>query len=192
MVTRPHSVLGFSLAEVVITVFLVGMVLGIMANLLGGANRVMRYSEMRERSYIAAQQALDRVSCELREAVSIDAVGTGITFTKIDPTQPFNEALLPVPPADPPPLWSPAIPGGYPYPAGSRLQIRYWSNGNNLFRSINGGSQHLVVEGIVGLTSSQPAVTEQPGIVDLSIGVAPPNGPVQSVTTTVTCMGVYP
>lgn len=72
--------------ESLITVFLVMLVFGLVAELLIGAFRVTRFERSKGEAAEAAQLALTRICCEVRESckVEVNAAKNQLTLTKFD------------------------------------------------------------------------------------------------------------
>lgn len=125
---------GFTLAESVVTVALCSIFFVITAVILGNAYRILR----QERYKVAAQQgvqlALNRLTCELREAKAITSVGNPLVFTKVDPSlnrflslANFNQTLT----------------------------VTYQSSANQLTRNVTpGGTAQIMADGVVGFVTS--------------------------------------
>lgn len=158
---------GLTLPEAVLTVFLVGMVFGLAANLMSQGYAVLRFSALKENSLLTAQVALERMTSESREAVSVTAPAAGgqsqeLQFAKIDP----NVVRFP---------------GGTPWnPLAGQMTVRYFTDGQgNLNRETPAGTE-TVVRGIYGLTCERPAT----GTLSLRVAVYESRG-VRALTSAV-------
>ncbi len=130
---------GYTLAETLITLFLMAMVFGVVAVLITRGYRVLTFQSQKERTTLAAQVALDRMTAELREATAVDVVGPQLTFRKIDKSV-AGRFDLTTPPTT--------------YPLGDEIAVTYQTDGaGNLMRLVGGQSQ-LIVEGVTGFTCS--------------------------------------
>lgn len=89
MTCSPERRRAFTLLESLITVFLVMLVFGLVAELLIGAFRVTRFERNKSEATEAAQLALNRICCEVREAfkVEVNAAKNELTLTKFDASQ---------------------------------------------------------------------------------------------------------
>lgn len=140
---------GVSLLEALITLGLVGMLLGLCGSLLVGYFRVLKFSAAKDNSWLAAQVGIQRSVGELRETVAVitpspGGTATELRFRKLDPgaTDPDNSAWLPKPIPSPVPV------AFDPYPPGLLLEVCY--------RSLGDG--RLIRE--VGPAGSAPTSTE--------------------------------
>ncbi len=77
---------GFTLLESLITVLLVMLVFGLLAELLIGAFQISRFERQKSEASEASQLALNRIICEVREACKVVIPGTyqEITLTKFN------------------------------------------------------------------------------------------------------------
>ncbi len=155
---------GFTIVEVLLALFLVGLVTGMIAVLFQRSFQIMRLIDDKERARQASRMGLDRITSELREATEILQTGADIlSFEKIDPT-----AVLQAPPTPPEPddsldgfaleEWGP---NDY-YPATTRLIITYAIDGENLTRRVQrkaggGGETQVVVVGVNSFTTEANA-----------------------------------
>lgn len=151
--------LGFTLIETLLALFLVGLVMGLVGLLFHRSFQMLRVLDAKERARQAGRMGLDRITSELREAVSIQFAGDSrVEFTKIDP------AATSVPP--PPAPTEAELRDGYEpdflpwglnqaYPKARRLEVRYslGAVNDNLLRKVTSGEtgntfEQVVVSGI--------------------------------------------
>jgi len=124
-----------SLAEAVITMFLVAIVFGATAEMIGEAHRVIRFQSYKTASQQGAQLALQRMVSESREAVNITAVGPGtLELVKVDPSVPRF-----VDPA--PSSWN---------PLSNFLTVRYFLSGDRLMRRVTVASSGTTATQVLG------------------------------------------
>lgn len=162
---------AFSLLEAVITLLLVSIVFGVAADLLGDACRVMSFSRAKSNSVQAVQMALTRMAAEAREAFKIDRTGTELVLLKIDPG---GDRF----PTTPPAAWSP-----YTY----QVSVRYFPQGGQLWREVDGANTQLVADGITGLaTRNLPGQALEISLTLLEDRI------VRTLTTQVRTLGVAP
>ena len=82
--------LGFSLIEVVLVLFLMGVILMIVSRLIGRTFETLRYLEEKGQTVQSATLGLERLSSELREAVAVTtATGSTAVFQKVEPNAPY-------------------------------------------------------------------------------------------------------
>lgn len=126
---------GFTLAETMITLFLIALIFGVVAALIQNGYRVLSFQSKKERSTLAAQVALDRLCSELREATAVDSTGPTLEFRKVDKsvTGRFDTAS---PPTD--------------YPFGSLITVRYSTDGQGFLLRQAGGQSAVLAEGVSG------------------------------------------
>ncbi len=128
---------GFTLLESLITVFLVMLVFGLVAELLIGAFQVTRYERQKMAASEAAQLALTRICCEVREAckVEVNASKDELRLSKFDVSQA-------------------AVARFEPNRFQHLIQIRYYKDNNAiLLRDVQVGATtdtHVVADGIQG------------------------------------------
>ncbi len=158
---RHRPVSGFSIAEALLAIFLIGIVLGMVGVLFQRSFTVLRMLDDKERARQASRMGLDRITSELREAIRIEAVGVDVVeFEKIDPNSIIEE---PPKPPEPELLTDDFVPQEWTpedaYPPENRLMVRYSIDGENLVRSVrrvSGGqaATQVVVVGVNSFTSS--------------------------------------
>lgn len=84
---------AFTLLETLITVLLVMMIFGMVADLLTKSYRVTRVQREKNEASEAAQLALTRLTCELREACKVDlSAGQEVTFYKVNAARSLDTA----------------------------------------------------------------------------------------------------
>lgn len=122
-----------------ITVFLVMLVFGLVAELLIGAFQVTRYERQKMEASEAGQLALTRVCCEVREAckVEVNAAKNELTLSKFDVSQT-------------------AVARFEPNRFQHLIRVRYYRDSNStLLRDVQSGAgtdTHVVADGIQGAT----------------------------------------
>lgn len=137
---------GFSLAEALITLAMMSLVMGLVAQLAQDYRRMENHSTGIERSLEGSQLGLTRMSAELQQAVLISSPASSsfvglLSFEKIDPTL----ARLP---ADPNGF------GGTFDPRAGRIRIDYRWIGEELVREA-AGSQLVVATGVRGFSCAR-------------------------------------
>jgi len=127
---------GFSLAEAVLTMFLVTIVFVTTAQILSNAYKVIRQQRYKVAAQQGAQLGLSRMSGELREATNIVQTGNSLLeFEKVDASLDRY---------------------GNPADFAVRLTVRYELQNNVLTRRVTpGGVVQSVAEGVYGFTTSQ-------------------------------------
>lgn len=178
---RKAHCLGFTLMEALVTLTLVSLVLFSVFEMLSQSMRISTASHARDEFSASIQNSVDRLTSELREAVSIDGAtsDTEITFHKVDTnnTTRLEEVV-------PPPLvnqvWDPLN-------TNWTLKVRYYTEGGRLIRAIGpsaGPATHTsaITSNVQGLDVHQDA----PGIFLINISVDF-SGALQVVKTVVVC-----
>lgn len=169
---------AFTLLESLITVFLVMLLFGLVADLLIGAFRVARFQRQKVAAAEAGQLALNRILCELREACKIDSISAGdpeVVFYKFDATRTLDARS-----------------------EGNRYQyvikVRYYRDAaGTLLRDVHsppsGASQtHVVADGIQGMSFEQDSTTRNV-IVSLSVDI---KGELRTISSEVAPMAANP
>lgn len=132
---------GFTLAEAILAIALVGITMGLLALLFHRSFEILKVIDDKERSRQASRMGLDRITNELREAVSDPIINDALEFEKINPN-----AQVTIPPLSPkdvdpeaeipdtyvPPDWGP----NDAYPDSSRLRVRYFAENDKLIRQV--------------------------------------------------------
>lgn len=162
---------GITLAELLITFFIIGLVMGAMATLMRLYRQVTLHEHAREASLRSAQ-ALSQVRGEVWEAIEIQdppvgSSGPGVTLLRIDPNLPDRlegaygpaTAIRSGPgrrPGDPIP--DPTVLSWDPFDPAYLAQVTYRVDQGNLVREVvdasGGTSQQIVAENVVGLTTA--------------------------------------
>lgn len=148
---------GITLAEAVVTLFLIAVVMGMLAHLLQASHQAIDYLNKKDRTTFAAQVAIGRITSEAREALEWQpGSATNLTFRKLDP----RAVRFPEPP---PTSWDPRQP---------MLEVSYFLQNAQLLRTQGppGGSVEssvVVAEGLTGFTWSRP--TDQLLRLELSV-----------------------
>ena len=124
---------GFTLLEALCTLALVSLIFITVLSLLQDSVRTARMSQEKDTAMNAVQVGLDRLCCEMREAVQVSAPGVGftlnqITFQKVDSNNP-NRLPPRVPEPVPSPAWNPFDPQWL-------LKVHYFVAGGELVREI--------------------------------------------------------
>lgn len=149
---------AFSLAEALITIFLVFAVFGVASGLLSEYSKILRFSAVRENRFSVAQVALKRMVDESREAMVWESPLAGgspnLTFQRVDPA---FASWLPRP-FDP---YNHTFTSWTPQPAAQMLRVDYAVSGGQLIRSlapVSGGttSTSVVAQGVTGLQVTAP------------------------------------
>ena len=84
---RKRRRLGLTLLEGVFALFLIGLVFGLVADLLFGAYKVLRFQANKNQANQAIQFALSRICSEIREAATIEGIGPEVKLLKVDASQ---------------------------------------------------------------------------------------------------------
>jgi hypothetical protein len=109
-----------TLAEALVTMALIGFIFLIIADLLESASKTIRFANYKTAAEQGEQIALQRLTCEAREAVNITYVGpNGLNLTRIDDS--VNR-------------FTSAPPSAWPYTP--MMKVSYYLNGTNLMRSV--------------------------------------------------------
>jgi len=152
---------GFTLLESLITVFLVMLVFGLVAELLLGAFRVTRFERQKIAALEAAQLALSRMTAEIRESCKLEFPNAPkeLVLYKVNPT--YNLAMG-------------SETNRYKY----LLKVRYYlDNQGTLLRDVEelpGGTtaSHVVADGIAGINvAPSTAPTSKNVLIDLTVDV---------------------
>lgn len=165
---------GFTLAETMLALFLIGLVMSAVALLFHRSFQVLRTLDAKERTRQAARMGLDRMTSELREATFISQVGAGVlSFEKIDPGA---TAVLPddVPEVVPDEFEPPQYGPDQAYPESTRLEVEYEAVDENLVRRVRvkgSGSwdEQTVVSGVNAFSCVQNPDNE--GEVEVTVTV---------------------
>lgn len=143
---------GLSLVEVLATLFLFSICLAVIAQLLAGSQRAIRFSRGQDRSVQAALVTLGELRDEVKEAVTVLVPATTSLATSLELSKPLpNAARFP----SPIPVTAPA--GWTLFPATSLVKIRYQVVSGALVREIVSGqpaASYPVAEGISDLKTS--------------------------------------
>lgn len=168
---------AFSLMETLVTVLMIMMVFGLVADLLSGALRVARVQRQKTEAAEMAQLAMTRLTSELREAARIDYASGEVTFYKVDAARTDAAALEP---------------NRYRY----TLKIRYHLDANNsLLRTVEewetaslSSATHVVADGVKGFSITQDTTTGN-ALVSLTVDI---QGLLRTLTTEVAPLAVMP
>lgn len=143
---------GFTLLETIICLGLMGLLMGLLAMLMGDSWRVMKKVGQREHVLYAAGQAVDGIARDLRSAIEVvspagTALASAVEVRKVDPwsdqrTWPNQRLPLPIP-SPPPPTWQ-------PHANPVMMTVRYDLVGDSLQRA-TGAEVVEVVRGVGGL-----------------------------------------
>ncbi|MEW6278398.1 MAG: hypothetical protein AB1758_07255 [Candidatus Eremiobacterota bacterium] len=153
---------GVTLAEVLLTMFLFILMLGVAGTLVREYSGVLRHSSSKERTLRSALVGLDRIDCELAQAHAVVSPATStpvslLEFRKLDP----GAARLPAPPTPVPAGWAPHDPA-------YEVTVRYRVLQGTLIREVvGGGAPMAVVQGPQGLN----AVLLPNGNVEVSLSI---------------------
>lgn len=150
---------GFTLVEALLSLGLIFVLLGIVAQLVGLYSQIVRKADKKQSSLYSAKVALDDISRQLSQAVKVDSPTTGATSSTLSLTRmdPWNPYRLPDPAASP----QPAPPASWrPHKSEFRMQVLYSLDTSDpesakLVRTVSysdGSSEEEVVcEGLSGL-----------------------------------------
>jgi type II secretory pathway pseudopilin PulG len=168
---------GFTLLESLITVFLVMLVFGLVAELLIGALKVTRFERQKVEAAEAGQLALSRMLCEVREACKID--------TSLFPNElilyKFNASQT---------LAARSEPNRYRY----TLKVRYYLDSvGTLLRDVAEPSvateTHVVADGIRGLQVVEDGTTKN---IQISLTTNDAKGQLRVISSEVAPLAVMP
>lgn len=168
---------AFTLLESLITVLLVMLVFGLVADLLIGALRVARFQKQKVEAAEAGQLALNRILCEMREACKIETITAGdpeVVFHKFDATHTLDARTEK---------------NRYAH----TLRIRYYRDSlGTLLRDVepsSGGLQtHVVADGIKGMSFEEDAVTKNIKV-NLSVDI---KGELRTISSEVAPLAALP
>jgi hypothetical protein len=136
---------GFSLAETILVMFLFALVLYVAGQTSAQYYLVLRDSGRKDISLEAARMGLDRVACDLRQAIGVSGATRGggpvpvVRLTQIDPLDPLRLNPGGNPPETP------------PFPLDQTIQVTYQGLGDRLIRTAR-GDQTVLVYGIQGFS----------------------------------------
>jgi hypothetical protein len=157
---RSKNMKGLTIMEALITILVLGILIGIIAGICSEYSRLIHYSSSRDKTIFSLQGAMDGVKGELAEALAVTSprltaapltsAGTfssELQFTKIDPA---NPSRLPTPfPSPMPSVWASAD-------SAHVLSIRYYAAGGALMREVTYPDKtsqcHVIVAGISGFS----------------------------------------
>lgn len=142
---------GLTILEMLVTLGLVFVVLGVVGDLFREYSMVTRAASVRERVTESAQIALDRVRLEYREAVErlSPADGSSGWVSELRFRKPHPDDDLRFPSALPTPLPSSWV------PIPERIEVAYYADNANFYRKITVGGQtteQLLATGISGFS----------------------------------------
>jgi prepilin-type N-terminal cleavage/methylation domain-containing protein len=144
---------GFTLVEALLTIALIALILGFVANICNEYARIIKFSTKKDKTVINAQMASERVKNELAEAVSIllPADGTSSSELRFERIDPCNASRLPENPSPTPASWNPAD-------SSWKVTVRYYVEDQTLFRESTSPGRAAVIErladGIAGFSCS--------------------------------------
>lgn len=144
--------LGFSLAEMLLTLMLVLFVVGVLGELVWDYSRAVRQSKGKELTFAALQMAAERVQSEVRAALP-DTLNPGAGSLQFDRIHPMDTTRLPAnPPQADPELLGPPYPLLWDArPAGTLLHVTYSYNPATLTLARNGV---LLASSIAGFSTA--------------------------------------
>ena len=130
-----HPSRGFTLAEAIVAIFMFSVVMVLTAQVLNNAHRILRHQHYKTAAQQGVQMALSRMSSELREAIGIQQLGTGVLeFYKADASLDRYASLANF---------------------NAQLQVRYELQNGRLFRQVTpGGQPQLIADELYGFSSS--------------------------------------
>jgi prepilin-type N-terminal cleavage/methylation domain-containing protein len=141
---------GFSLAESLVTLFILSIVLGAVGVQMHSYATVMASSDSKQLAITGTQMVLERVRSEALEATSFSfptpssGNTTELQFVKLSPT--LQSSRLPTTfPASPPASWD-------PYNPAYQVTVHYYLSGTTLYRDVVGQSSEPVAYGVGGVT----------------------------------------
>lgn len=127
-VRRSNADTGFSLIEIVIVLFLTGIMLGCVAKLTDSTFKTMKFLQEKSTTLESATLACQRLATEMREMVQAPNLGAdSISFSKVIPSSPLYIGN------------DPADSSGWQrvYPAGQRATIVYDQEDDKVTRRVN-------------------------------------------------------
>jgi hypothetical protein len=119
---------GFSLIEIVIVLFLTGLMLYCVANLTDRTFQTMNFLQEKSTTLESASLACERLSTEMKEMISVPVVSPPVSFTKVIPSVP---RYVGNDPAANPDDWLRS------YPSGQTATIKYSMVGDKILRQVN-------------------------------------------------------
>lgn len=124
-----RAAFGFSLIEMVIVLFLTGIILFCVAGLTDRTYRTLKFLQEKSSTMESASMACQRLAQELRETVTPPVLTIdSVTFSKVIPARP---RLLDNDPNALPTTWA------LSYPAAQTAQIRYRQLDDRVVRQVN-------------------------------------------------------
>lgn len=134
---------GFSVAEALLTSFLVLLVLGAVASLVRQYGQVANHARLKDSS-LRALLGLTGVGRELKSALSISSPASGVAstvnFTRV---RPDATGRFPFPLPTSPPAFDPRLP---------EMNVVYQVVGRELLRQVDADTPELVAENVVGFS----------------------------------------
>lgn len=161
---------GISLIELMVSMAVMLVVLGVAAGLMREYSSAVRFSSAKAAS-LAAQVALQRMVAETREALVMlapasSASGSELRFEKIDPSA--GEWIPPVVPDPVPVSWD-------PQPAGLVMEVRYFVDGRGtLVREVTPPAGPLQAWDLAPEISGLAVNHATSGLVELELSVQEP------------------
>ena len=153
-----HPRRAFTLAESLITLFVVFLVFGVASGLLHEYSSILRFSAAKEKRFSVAQVALKRMVDETREALILESPtgswSSSLTFQRLDPNYTiWLPGVVLAQPFDP---YNTTITTWTPRPPAQMLRMDYSVSAGELVRSlapVAGGSNttSVLATGVSGL-----------------------------------------
>lgn len=141
-----HQLRGLTLAEVLLTVFVVFLVMGVACQLLVEYSALLKDSQAKASALSGLQVAEQQILDDLRQAVSVQQPPAGATtpgtrFMRIDPEAAWLPASLP-----------PTLPASWdPHDPASLVQVNYTVNDQQLWRQVGTAPAFSLAERVGGL-----------------------------------------
>jgi len=138
---------GLSLVEMLTTLFVASLIMGVIGTLLTQMSRVEHSSRGKDKVLEGMRFALDRIRTEVSSSTSISSPSSGtavptLQFSRIDPTVPGR---IPSPLPTPPTLWDPRDPSYL-------VSVQYFVQDTTLYRQAGSGPQETLAEGVAGFS----------------------------------------
>lgn len=182
MTQKKLATRAFSLIEIVIVLFLTGIILFCVSGLTDRTFKTLKFLQEKSSSLESATMACERLASEMREMIdppTIGGSGSSLSFRKVKPSAPYGAGNVI---SDPASTWT------RPYPTGMTAQIVYRLDNtkNNITRQVNSEPTLEVATDVEGFQVSQSG---SPGNYQVILTILEDRRAV-SFETIVSCPGV--
>lgn len=177
---------AFTLIEMVILLFLAGVILFAVSRLTRETYKSLNFLREKAQTYESAVQGVERLTSDMREAVTQPTItGDSVSFSKVKPAEDVAKGGAPRPhPLDP--SYETYVPPTGPYGGGQRVTVTYRIAGGNLEREI-GGFRSVVAEDVNDFIVTPRGSGSYEVVMTIQ-----ENRRVQTFHSFVTCPGVAP